>query len=272
MAGPKYSRIGERSSGPSATLIIIVSLLVGCLLIGAWVITSPAAIPDGENESPAVKSSPVETVDTTPTEETKTTPRTEEPTEEAQEDPPALEEEAPAVEEQTPVVQEESPVEEEAPAEDESAPETTTTETPVEKTTATLPDAELTSETQQSNSTSFETQAQESKDEKEATKEEGQLTSQQSPSSGSQDVPEWKLCSFEGAQDYIPCLDNKAAIKNLVSTKHYEHRERHCPTEEELPKCLLPLPAGYKVPIKWPESRDQVCSISYLGLISGCTS
>lgn len=68
----------------------------------------------------------------------------------------------------------------------------------------------------------------------------------------------WKLCSFDGAQDYIPCLDNKKAIKELKSTKHFEHRERHCPVGKNLPTCLVPLPEGYTVRVDWPDSRDKV--------------
>lgn len=66
----------------------------------------------------------------------------------------------------------------------------------------------------------------------------------------------WKLCNVTAGADYIPCLDNEKAIKMLRSTKHYEHRERHCP--EFGPTCLVPLPNGYKSPIKWPISRDKV--------------
>jgi hypothetical protein len=54
-------------------------------------------------------------------------------------------------------------------------------------------------------------------------------------------------------------LDNEKAIKKLRSTKHFEHRERHCP--EEGPTCLVPLPKGYKTSIKWPNSRDKVILI-----------
>ncbi|BBN16233.1 protein MpPMT.6 [Marchantia polymorpha subsp. ruderalis] len=68
----------------------------------------------------------------------------------------------------------------------------------------------------------------------------------------------WKVCTWEGAQDYIPCLDNKKAIKKLPSTKHFEHRERHCPVGKDLPTCLVPLPEGYKPRIDWPESRNQI--------------
>nr|CAD1842044.1 unnamed protein product [Ananas comosus var. bracteatus] len=44
-------------------------------------------------------------------------------------------------------------------------------------------------------------------------------------------VYSWKLCNVTAGADYIPCLDNEEAIKKLRSTKHYEHRERHCPDE-----------------------------------------
>lgn len=53
----------------------------------------------------------------------------------------------------------------------------------------------------------------------------------------------WKLCKNSAGPDYIPCLDNIKAIKRLHSTKHYEHRERHCP--DEPPTCLVPLPERY---------------------------
>lgn len=69
----------------------------------------------------------------------------------------------------------------------------------------------------------------------------------------------WALCNVDAGADYIPCLDNVAAIKKLRSTKHYEHRERHCP--EKSPTCLVPLPEGYRNPIRWPKSRDQVCAV-----------
>ncbi|XP_006340936.1 probable methyltransferase PMT27 [Solanum tuberosum] len=71
-------------------------------------------------------------------------------------------------------------------------------------------------------------------------------------------IPEqnWQLCKVEALADYIPCLDNEDAIKKLKTTKHYEHRERHCP--QEPPTCLVPLPQGYKTPIEWPKSRDKI--------------
>ena len=93
---------------------------------------------------------------------------------------------------------------------------------------------------------SFSTQATESKKEKEAQK-----------SSGDQIDFKWKVCNTTAGPDYIPCLDNVLAIRSLKSTKHYEHRERHCP--DSPPTCLVPLPEGYKRPIEWPKSREKVC-------------
>ncbi|GAB2239081.1 hypothetical protein Droror1_Dr00024994 [Drosera rotundifolia] len=91
---------------------------------------------------------------------------------------------------------------------------------------------------------SFSTQAAESKHEKET-----QKSAQQSGYS-------WKLCSTTAGPDFIPCLDNLYAIKHLKTTKHYEHRERHCP--DEPPTCLVPLPEGYRQPIEWPKSREKI--------------
>ncbi|XVF14833.1 hypothetical protein REPUB_Repub09cG0095500 [Reevesia pubescens] len=101
--------------------------------------------------------------------------------------------------------------------------------------------SELLNETMTQNG-SFSTQATESRNEKEA-----QLSSKEYS---------WKLCNSTAGPDYIPCLDNWEAIRHLPSTKHYEHRERHCP--EEPPTCLVPLPEGYKRPIEWPKSREKI--------------
>ncbi|KAK3229471.1 hypothetical protein Dsin_001352 [Dipteronia sinensis] len=64
----------------------------------------------------------------------------------------------------------------------------------------------------------------------------------------------WELCRGPTAVDYIPCLDDFAAIKKLKSRKHMEAQERHCPDPN--PTCLAPLPTGYKLPVPWPKSRD----------------
>ncbi|KAI5434032.1 probable methyltransferase PMT23 [Lathyrus oleraceus] len=67
---------------------------------------------------------------------------------------------------------------------------------------------------------------------------------------------DWKLCKETVTVDFIPCLDNYKAIKDLKSRRHMEHRERHCP--ETSLKCLLPIPNGYKKPVRWPKSRDMI--------------
>ncbi|KAK2983706.1 hypothetical protein RJ640_001449 [Escallonia rubra] len=106
--------------------------------------------------------------------------------------------------------------------------------------------SELLKETATQNG-SFSTQAEESKDEKDAHK-----SSEPNPQIGYS----WKLCNVTAGSDYIPCLDNWQAIKSLRTTKHYEHRERHCP--EEPPTCLVALPEGYQRSIEWPTSRDKI--------------
>ncbi|GER35271.1 S-adenosyl-L-methionine-dependentmethyltransferases superfamily protein [Striga asiatica] len=102
--------------------------------------------------------------------------------------------------------------------------------------------SELTDESATQNG-SFPTQATESKNEKNAQPE-------------NQIKYSWKVCKTTAGTDYIPCLDNLEAIKKLPSTKHYEHRERHCP--EHSPTCLVPLPEGYRRSIEWPKSREQI--------------
>ncbi|CAL0306666.1 unnamed protein product [Lupinus luteus] len=94
---------------------------------------------------------------------------------------------------------------------------------------------------------SFPTQATESEKEKES---QGQGSSKQSTAHS------WKLCNVTAGPDYIPCLDNLQAIKHLKTTKHYEHRERHCPKEP--PTCLVALPEGYRQSIEWPKSREKI--------------
>ncbi|XP_030524024.2 probable methyltransferase PMT27 [Rhodamnia argentea] len=66
----------------------------------------------------------------------------------------------------------------------------------------------------------------------------------------------WQLCNVTAGPDYIPCLDNEKALRQLHSTKHFEHRERHCP--EDAPTCLVPVPEGYKKSIEWPKSREKI--------------
>lgn len=72
-------------------------------------------------------------------------------------------------------------------------------------------------------------------------------------------IKKFKICP-ETMREYIPCLDNEKAIRNLKSTKNGEKFERHCPEEGQGLNCLVPAPKGYKSPIPWPKSRDEVLS------------
>ncbi|XP_002986762.2 probable methyltransferase PMT23 [Selaginella moellendorffii] len=123
-------------------------------------------------------------------------------------------------------------------------------------------DAELTVENKEIDG-NLATQAEESQEEKEEN---------QRLDSGSLEIPhyDWKLCSSAAGSDYIPCLDNVRAIKSLKSTKHYEHRERHCPLDEGSRLCLVPLPDGYRPRIPWPRSRSEIWyyNVPHTGLVS----
>ncbi|KAL2555768.1 putative methyltransferase PMT11 [Forsythia ovata] len=70
-------------------------------------------------------------------------------------------------------------------------------------------------------------------------------------------VNKFPLCP-ESMREYIPCLDNEEAIKKLKSTEKGEKFERHCPEKGKELNCLVPSPKGYKTPIPWPQSRDEV--------------
>ncbi|GFQ06261.1 probable methyltransferase pmt9 [Phtheirospermum japonicum] len=60
--------------------------------------------------------------------------------------------------------------------------------------------------------------------------------------------------------ELIPCLDRNLIyqMKLKVNLSLMEHYERHCPPPERRYNCLIPPPIGYKIPIRWPTSRDQV--------------
>ncbi|GAV70322.1 Methyltransf_29 domain-containing protein [Cephalotus follicularis] len=70
-------------------------------------------------------------------------------------------------------------------------------------------------------------------------------------------VKRYGLCG-KGMMEYIPCLDNVDAIKRLKSTEKGERFERHCPEEGKGLDCLIPSPKGYRQPLPWPKSRDEV--------------
>ncbi|XP_034685470.1 probable methyltransferase PMT3 [Vitis riparia] len=60
--------------------------------------------------------------------------------------------------------------------------------------------------------------------------------------------------------ELIPCLDRNLIyqMRLKLDLSLMEHYERHCPLPERRYNCLIPPPAGYKIPIKWPKSRDEV--------------
>ncbi|XP_048493626.1 probable methyltransferase PMT3 [Beta vulgaris subsp. vulgaris] len=60
--------------------------------------------------------------------------------------------------------------------------------------------------------------------------------------------------------ELIPCLDRHFIYQTRLKLDLtlMEHYERHCPPPEKRYNCLIPPPRGYKVPIKWPRSRDEV--------------
>lgn len=67
------------------------------------------------------------------------------------------------------------------------------------------------------------------------------------------------ICDIKHSE-LIPCLDRNLIYQlklkpNLTLMEHYE---RHCPPPERRFNCLIPPPIGYKIPIRWPESRDEV--------------
>ncbi|XAR54090.1 hypothetical protein NMG60_11029095 [Bertholletia excelsa] len=68
---------------------------------------------------------------------------------------------------------------------------------------------------------------------------------------------EWRfpVCDVNLAE-YTPCEDVERSLK--FDRDRLIYRERHCPEPEELLKCRIPAPEGYRIPIPWPESRGAV--------------
>ncbi|KAL1330493.1 hypothetical protein HN51_047728 [Arachis hypogaea] len=60
--------------------------------------------------------------------------------------------------------------------------------------------------------------------------------------------------------EYIPCHDISyvATLIPSLDLSRKEELERHCPPLEKRLFCLVPPPKDYKIPIKWPLSRDYV--------------
>ncbi|KAA8518046.1 hypothetical protein F0562_015534 [Nyssa sinensis] len=60
--------------------------------------------------------------------------------------------------------------------------------------------------------------------------------------------------------EYIPC-HNVSYVKELLlklDLSRREELERHCPPLQRRLFCLVPPPEDYKIPIRWPTSRDYV--------------
>ncbi|KAK6928397.1 putative S-adenosyl-L-methionine-dependent methyltransferase [Dillenia turbinata] len=67
------------------------------------------------------------------------------------------------------------------------------------------------------------------------------------------------ICDMKYSE-LIPCLDRNLIyqLKLKLNLTLMEHYERHCPPPERRYNCLIPPPVGYKIPIRWPASRDEV--------------
>ncbi|KAL0296361.1 UNVERIFIED_CONTAM: putative methyltransferase PMT18 [Sesamum radiatum] len=69
----------------------------------------------------------------------------------------------------------------------------------------------------------------------------------------SQDIEKFPPCDISYSE-YTPCEDQQRSKK--FDRERFKYRERHCPTKQELLRCLIPAPPNYKRPFKWPQSRD----------------
>lgn len=54
--------------------------------------------------------------------------------------------------------------------------------------------------------------------------------------------------------EYTPCEDVDRSLK--FDRERLVYRERHCPEKDEVLKCRIPAPYGYRPPFRWPVSRD----------------
>lgn len=67
-------------------------------------------------------------------------------------------------------------------------------------------------------------------------------------------ITKFKECNIT-LQDLTPCTD--PARWRKYDKNRMAFRERHCPAPSERLDCLVPPPEGYKVPVRWPRSRDE---------------
>ncbi|OMO53027.1 putative S-adenosyl-L-methionine-dependent methyltransferase protein [Corchorus olitorius] len=70
-------------------------------------------------------------------------------------------------------------------------------------------------------------------------------------------IDKYKVCD-KSKVDSIPCLDYEEAIKQFSESEKGEKYERHCPGKDKMLGCVVPRPEGYRRPIPWPQSRDEV--------------
>ncbi|KAL7596815.1 hypothetical protein Lser_V15G31136 [Lactuca serriola] len=265
MAQGKYSRVdGKKSSCSTATIVVVF----GVCLIGVWMFMSTSVAP-GQNQDLPAQHSKTESkakVSTNPS------PLFEDNSGDLPEDEKTSNEEEPSKIEAENTNDEEptsrntgddssSSQSDKSKSEDDLNSDTNETlksdsevdkqekKPESDKKTESFPAAdqsEILNESRTENG-AFSTQAAESASEKE---------SRQPDVLKNEDGYEWKTCNVTTGPDFIPCLDNIGALRKIRTTLHYEHRERHCPVES--PTCLVPLPQGYKTPIRWPRSRDQI--------------
>ncbi|XVE73923.1 hypothetical protein DITRI_Ditri11bG0157500 [Diplodiscus trichospermus] len=66
-------------------------------------------------------------------------------------------------------------------------------------------------------------------------------------------VPHLPPCD-PSLSEYTPCEDAQRSLK--FDRNMLIYRERHCPERNEMLKCRIPAPYGYKVPFRWPKSRE----------------
>lgn len=71
-------------------------------------------------------------------------------------------------------------------------------------------------------------------------------------------VKKYKICKDVRMVDYIPCLDNFEEIVKFNGSERGEKYERHCPEQDKGLNCVVPRPKGYRKPILWPKSRDEI--------------
>ncbi|XP_031475810.1 probable methyltransferase PMT2 [Nymphaea colorata] len=68
-------------------------------------------------------------------------------------------------------------------------------------------------------------------------------------------IKQYKPCKVKFT-DYTPCHDQTRAM--TFPRENMNYRERHCPSQNEKLRCLIPAPEGYVNPFPWPKSRDYV--------------